>query len=210
MTSCIGFCIVNCSASWVRGFNIQRGLQLHKYKHLFQHLLVYVNVGWKQEFVHNLKNLTLMLMCSFFWLFRLPGVGIHVPSPATAAVQPAQQASAAQAAPQPAQTASMQPQATPQHQQLFMNQQQASAFLSPQSNQQVGILVEQEWNHVLVTLRKSHSGMLMDECNRVFHFRHYSQIFKSRKQYHSQYIRNFLEHSHAWFSTTSKIRPITG
>ncbi|XP_029960038.1 AP2-associated protein kinase 1 isoform X2 [Salarias fasciatus] len=53
-----------------------------------------------------------------------------------AAVQPAQQAPAAQAA-------SMQPQATPQHQQLLVKhqqqqqqQQQTSAFLSPQSNQQ--------------------------------------------------------------------------
>ncbi|XP_051807278.1 AP2-associated protein kinase 1-like isoform X3 [Acanthochromis polyacanthus] len=62
------------------------------------------------------------------------GVGIGVPPPA--AVQPAQQASAAQAAAQPAQTANMQPQATPQHQQLLMKQQQASPFLSPQSNQQ--------------------------------------------------------------------------
>ncbi|XP_071338640.1 AP2-associated protein kinase 1-like isoform X6 [Trachinotus anak] len=64
------------------------------------------------------------------------GVGIGVPPPAAAAVQPAQQAPAAQAAPQPAQTASMQPQTTPQHHQLLMKQQQASAFLSPQSNQQ--------------------------------------------------------------------------
>ncbi|XP_035811733.2 AP2-associated protein kinase 1-like isoform X8 [Amphiprion ocellaris] len=64
------------------------------------------------------------------------GVGIGVPPPAAAAVQPAQQASAAQAAAQPAQTANMQPQATPQHQQLLMKQQQASPFLSPQSNQQ--------------------------------------------------------------------------
>ncbi|KAE8292400.1 AP2-associated protein kinase 1 [Larimichthys crocea] len=63
------------------------------------------------------------------------GVGISVPPPAAAAVQPAQQAPAAQAAPQPAQPANMQPpQATPQHQQLLMKQQQA--FLSPQSNQQ--------------------------------------------------------------------------
>lgn len=61
------------------------------------------------------------------------GVGINVPPPATAAVQAAQQAPAA---PQPAQTANMQPQATPQHQQLLMKQQQASGFLSPQSNQQ--------------------------------------------------------------------------
>ncbi|XP_076586211.1 AP2-associated protein kinase 1 isoform X5 [Chaetodon auriga] len=64
------------------------------------------------------------------------GVGINVPPPAAAAVQPAQQGPAAQAAPQPTQTANMQPQATPQHQQLLMKQQQASAFLSPQSNQQ--------------------------------------------------------------------------
>ncbi|XP_049906815.1 AP2-associated protein kinase 1-like isoform X5 [Epinephelus moara] len=62
------------------------------------------------------------------------GVGINVPPPATAAVQAAQPAPAA---PQPAQTANMQPQATPQHQQLLMKQQQqASGFLSPQSNQQ--------------------------------------------------------------------------
>ncbi|XP_059192393.1 AP2-associated protein kinase 1-like isoform X4 [Centropristis striata] len=64
------------------------------------------------------------------------GVGINVPPPASAAVQVAQQAPAAQAAPQAAQTANMQPQATPQHQHLLMKQQQASAFLSPQSNQQ--------------------------------------------------------------------------
>ncbi|KAG8012173.1 AP2-associated protein kinase 1, partial [Nibea albiflora] len=63
------------------------------------------------------------------------GVGISVPPPAAAAVQPAQQAPAAQAVPQPAQPANMQPpQATPQHQQLLMKQQQA--FLSPQTNQQ--------------------------------------------------------------------------
>uniref|UniRef100_A0A672H4Y1 non-specific serine/threonine protein kinase n=1 Tax=Salarias fasciatus TaxID=181472 RepID=A0A672H4Y1_SALFA len=61
------------------------------------------------------------------------------PSGVAAAVQPAQQAPAAQAA-------SMQPQATPQHQQLLVKhqqqqqqQQQTSAFLSPQSNQQVGM-----------------------------------------------------------------------
>ncbi|XP_037633248.1 AP2-associated protein kinase 1-like isoform X7 [Sebastes umbrosus] len=64
------------------------------------------------------------------------GVGINVPHPAAAAVQAAQQAPAAQASPQPAQAANMQPQATPQHQQLIMKQQQASPFLSPQSNQQ--------------------------------------------------------------------------
>ncbi|XP_070689264.1 AP2-associated protein kinase 1 isoform X2 [Pempheris klunzingeri] len=61
------------------------------------------------------------------------GVGIGVPPPAAAAVQTAP---AAQASSQPAQAASMQPQATPQHQQLLMKQQQAAAFLSPQSNQQ--------------------------------------------------------------------------
>ncbi|XP_074494526.1 AP2-associated protein kinase 1-like isoform X12 [Sebastes fasciatus] len=64
------------------------------------------------------------------------GVGINVPHPAAAAVQAAQQAPAAQASPQPAQAANMQPQATPQHQQLLIKQQQASPFLSPQSNQQ--------------------------------------------------------------------------
>ncbi|XP_078107706.1 AP2-associated protein kinase 1-like isoform X7 [Sander vitreus] len=69
------------------------------------------------------------------------GVGINVPPPASAAVQAAQQAPAAQAAPQPAPTANIQPQATPQHQQLLMKQQQASAFLSPQSNQQTAGLV---------------------------------------------------------------------
>ncbi|XP_069034127.1 AP2-associated protein kinase 1-like isoform X5 [Embiotoca jacksoni] len=60
------------------------------------------------------------------------GVGIGVSAPAAAAVQPAQQVPAATAAPQ---TANMQPQAIPQHQQLLMKQQQASAFLTPQSNQ---------------------------------------------------------------------------
>ncbi|KAM6944449.1 AP2-associated protein kinase 1 isoform 1-T1 [Lycodopsis pacificus] len=78
------------------------------------------------------------------------GVGINVP--AAAAVQAAQQAPAAQAAPQPAQTANMQPQATPQHQQLLMKQQhQASAFLSPQSNQQhqlvQSLLQQQQQRH---------------------------------------------------------------
>ncbi|KAJ0041709.1 hypothetical protein NL108_007912, partial [Boleophthalmus pectinirostris] len=51
-----------------------------------------------------------------------------VSSAATPAVQPVSQ---------PAQPpANMQPQPTPQHQQLLMKQQQANAFLSPQSNQQ--------------------------------------------------------------------------
>lgn len=74
--------------------------------------------------------------------FSFPGGGINVPPPATAAVQPTQQAPATQAAPQPAQTSNMQSQATPQHHQLLMKQQQASAFLSPQSNQQVSILAK--------------------------------------------------------------------
>uniref|UniRef100_A0A8C9Y2T8 non-specific serine/threonine protein kinase n=1 Tax=Sander lucioperca TaxID=283035 RepID=A0A8C9Y2T8_SANLU len=69
---------------------------------------------------------------------KRPNVAAGAPQ-AIAAVQAAQQAPAAQAAPQPAPTANMQPQATPQHQQLLMKQQQAAAFLSPQSNQQVGI-----------------------------------------------------------------------
>ncbi|KAM7416143.1 hypothetical protein PAMA_018287 [Pampus argenteus] len=59
------------------------------------------------------------------------GVGTSVPPSAPATVQPAQQV-----APQLAQTANMQSQATPQHQQLLLKQQQASAFLGPQSNQQ--------------------------------------------------------------------------
>ncbi|XP_035021940.1 AP2-associated protein kinase 1 isoform X3 [Hippoglossus stenolepis] len=62
------------------------------------------------------------------------GVGINVPSPVAAAVQPALQSSATQATPQTAQTTNMQPQATPQHHQLLAKQQQA--FLSLQSNQQ--------------------------------------------------------------------------
>ncbi|KAL6114431.1 aak1 [Pungitius sinensis] len=62
------------------------------------------------------------------------GVGINVP--AAAAVQAVQSAPVAQAAAPSAQTANMQPQATLQHQQLLMKQQQAAAFLSPQSNQQ--------------------------------------------------------------------------
>ncbi|KAM4616419.1 AP2-associated protein kinase 1-like [Polymixia lowei] len=68
------------------------------------------------------------------------GVGIGVPPLAATAVQPAQQAPAAQATPQTAQSASAQPQVTPQHQQLFMKQQQAPAFFSPQqqSSQQAG------------------------------------------------------------------------
>ncbi|XP_068460699.1 AP2-associated protein kinase 1-like isoform X5 [Clinocottus analis] len=57
------------------------------------------------------------------------GVGINVPAAAAAAQQ-------APAAPQSATTANMQPQATAQHQQLLIKQQQALAFLSPQSNQQ--------------------------------------------------------------------------
>lgn len=83
---------------------------------------------------------------SVFCILLPPGVGISVPATAAAAVQPVQQALAAQATPQSAQTPNMQPQATPQHQQLLMKQQQATAFLSPQSNQQVGILAEQQEN----------------------------------------------------------------
>ncbi|CAI5650751.1 unnamed protein product [Oreochromis niloticus] len=68
------------------------------------------------------------------------GVGIGVPPPAAAAVQPAQQAP----------SANMQPQATSQHQQLLMKQQQqqASAFLSPQSTQQHH-LVQNLYHHQL-------------------------------------------------------------
>ncbi|XP_068166444.1 AP2-associated protein kinase 1-like isoform X6 [Antennarius striatus] len=68
-------------------------------------------------------------------------VGINVRPPATAAVQ---SAPAAQIAPQPAPTTNTQPQATPQHQQLLMKQQQASSFLSPQSNQQSLLLHQQQ------------------------------------------------------------------
>uniref|UniRef100_A0A3P9KA26 non-specific serine/threonine protein kinase n=1 Tax=Oryzias latipes TaxID=8090 RepID=A0A3P9KA26_ORYLA len=60
------------------------------------------------------------------------GVGIGVP----AAAQAVQQVPTVQTAPQALQTANMQLQGTPQHQQLFMKQQQAPAFLSPQINQQ--------------------------------------------------------------------------
>ncbi|TNN55587.1 AP2-associated protein kinase 1 [Liparis tanakae] len=71
------------------------------------------------------------------------GVGISVP--AAAAFQ-------APAAAHPAPTASMQPQATTQHQQLLMKQQQqASAYLSPQSSQQVGILAEQDRKYFFAT-----------------------------------------------------------
>lgn len=125
---------------------------------------------------------------SFFSFFSPPGVGIGVP--AAAAVQPAQQAPAAQ---QPAQAASMQPQATPQHQQLLMKQQQqASPFLSPQGNQQVGILAEQEWKYVLATLSvfKSLSGMLTDGVwqycvHVVTHFQAWQLNFQTEKQYQS-------------------------
>lgn len=65
--------------------------------------------------------------------FSTVGVGINVPPPAAAAVQPPQQTPAA---PQQTQIANMQAQASQHHQQLLMKQQQA--FLSPQSNQQVG------------------------------------------------------------------------
>uniref|UniRef100_A0A7N8YCK5 non-specific serine/threonine protein kinase n=1 Tax=Mastacembelus armatus TaxID=205130 RepID=A0A7N8YCK5_9TELE len=79
------------------------------------------------------------------------GNSVGVSAPATAAVQPAQQAPATQAAQQPVQMTNMQPQSVPQHHQLLMKQQQASAFLSPQSNQQVGILAKQLWKYGLGT-----------------------------------------------------------
>uniref|UniRef100_A0A668APN0 non-specific serine/threonine protein kinase n=1 Tax=Myripristis murdjan TaxID=586833 RepID=A0A668APN0_9TELE len=80
-------------------------------------------------------------------LLTLFCVGISVPPPAAAAVQPAQQAPAAQAAPQPAQATNVQPPATPQHQQLFMKQQQAPAFFSSQqqTSQQVGHVASPLW-----------------------------------------------------------------
>lgn len=92
-------------------------------------------------------------MLTSFFFFSFPGVGINVP----AAVQAVQQAPVAQAAASSAQTANMQPQATLQHQQLLMKQQQqqqqqAAAFLSPQSNQQVDIVLKWEWQHFLATL----------------------------------------------------------
>uniref|UniRef100_A0A7N8Y5G0 non-specific serine/threonine protein kinase n=1 Tax=Mastacembelus armatus TaxID=205130 RepID=A0A7N8Y5G0_9TELE len=85
------------------------------------------------------------------------GNSVGVSAPATAAVQPAQQAPATQAAQQPVQMTNMQPQSVPQHHQLLMKQQQASAFLSPQSNQQVGILAKQLWKYGLGTVWVSHS-----------------------------------------------------
>lgn len=58
----------------------------------------------------------------------------------------------------------MQPQATPQHQQLLMKQQQAAAFLSPQGNQQVCVRAEQECKYALATLSvlKHLTGTPMD------------------------------------------------
>lgn len=82
------------------------------------------------------------IIFSYILFTSLSGVGIGVPPPAAAAVQPAQQAP----------SANMQPQATSQHQQLLMKQQQASAFLSPQSTQQVGRLLEQDWKWWLAAL----------------------------------------------------------
>lgn len=86
------------------------------------------------------------IIFSYIVLTSLTGVGISVPPPASAAVQPAQQAP----------SSNMQPQATSQHQQLLMKQQQqqqqASAFLSPQSTQQVGRLLEQEWKWWLAAM----------------------------------------------------------
>uniref|UniRef100_A0A8C2XHY0 non-specific serine/threonine protein kinase n=1 Tax=Cyclopterus lumpus TaxID=8103 RepID=A0A8C2XHY0_CYCLU len=68
--------------------------------------------------------------------------------------------------------ANMQPQATTQHQQLLIKQQQASAYLSPQSNQQVGILAEQEWKYFFVTqiVFELHTGILREStAGRVIH-----------------------------------------
>nr|XP_020446031.1 AP2-associated protein kinase 1-like isoform X3 [Monopterus albus] len=78
------------------------------------------------------------------------GVGISVS--ATAAVQSVQQAPAAQIAQQPAKMTNTQPQATPQHHQLLMKQ-QASAFLSPQSHQQVSTV---QCKHQLVQSHHHH------------------------------------------------------
>uniref|UniRef100_A0A3P8P9E7 non-specific serine/threonine protein kinase n=1 Tax=Astatotilapia calliptera TaxID=8154 RepID=A0A3P8P9E7_ASTCA len=81
------------------------------------------------------------------------GVGISVPPPASAAVQPAQQAP----------SANMQPQATSQHQQLLMKQQQqqqASAFLSPQSTQQHH-LVQNLYHHQLQQQQTSQASSLL-------------------------------------------------
>ncbi|XP_037337499.2 AP2-associated protein kinase 1-like isoform X2 [Pungitius pungitius] len=78
---------------------------------------------------------------------KRPNAGVAINVPAAAAVQAVQPAPVAQAAAPSAQTANMQPQATLQHQQLLMKQQQAAAFLSPQSNQQhqlVQSLVQQQ------------------------------------------------------------------
>uniref|UniRef100_A0AAQ4QGG9 non-specific serine/threonine protein kinase n=1 Tax=Gasterosteus aculeatus aculeatus TaxID=481459 RepID=A0AAQ4QGG9_GASAC len=99
-------------------------------------------------------------------------VGINVP----AAVQAVQQAPVAQAAASSAQTANMQQQATLQHQQLLMKQQQqqqqqqAAAFLSPQSNQQVDIVLKWEWQHFLASVHRPdiHDQTLLCTLNRVF------------------------------------------
>ncbi|XP_077417911.1 AP2-associated protein kinase 1 isoform X8 [Vanacampus margaritifer] len=65
------------------------------------------------------------------------GVGINVPPSAPGALQTSQQGPAtAQAAVRPQQTTNIQPQVTPQPQQLLMKQQQPSAFLHMQHNQQ--------------------------------------------------------------------------
>ncbi|XP_042276902.1 AP2-associated protein kinase 1-like isoform X7 [Thunnus maccoyii] len=66
---------------------------------------------------------------------KRPNVAAGAPQAIGSSVPPSA-ATAQQTAPQSVQTTNMQPQATPQHQQLLMKQQQASAFLSPQSNQQ--------------------------------------------------------------------------
>uniref|UniRef100_A0A3B4GGS0 non-specific serine/threonine protein kinase n=1 Tax=Pundamilia nyererei TaxID=303518 RepID=A0A3B4GGS0_9CICH len=75
----------------------------------------------QKESVSYLMIKNTFIIFSYIVLTSLTGVGISVPPPASAAVQPAQQAP----------SANMQPQATSQHQQLLMKQQQqqASAFL---------------------------------------------------------------------------------
>uniref|UniRef100_A0A3Q4N7N6 non-specific serine/threonine protein kinase n=1 Tax=Neolamprologus brichardi TaxID=32507 RepID=A0A3Q4N7N6_NEOBR len=77
----------------------------------------------QKESVSYLMIKNTFIIFSYIVLTSLTGVGISVPPPASAAVQPTQQAP----------SANMQPQATSQHQQLLIKQQQqqqqASAFL---------------------------------------------------------------------------------
>uniref|UniRef100_A0A671UFA8 non-specific serine/threonine protein kinase n=1 Tax=Sparus aurata TaxID=8175 RepID=A0A671UFA8_SPAAU len=105
------------------------------------------------------------------------GISVGINVPPAAAVQPAQQAPAGQAAPQPAHTANMQPQATPQHQQLLMKQQQAAAFLSPQTNSlfqliflALFIFYPLNWNcNSLVSPHNSLCFFLVKTAGRVIH-----------------------------------------